>query len=297
VVPVAAAAAGQAVALRLIVILKITGGAQALAAAFMRLPDPETKPGPRTRLSLRILIRNRPFLRLLAAWFVNGLANGFPMVLFAFFVTHVLAGGEGERNFLLLLYFAAGIAGVPLWLWLSGRFEKHRVWCAAMIFNCLAFATAGLLGPGDIIAFAAICVATGMALGADLALPPAIQADVVDYDTLKSNGKRAGFFFALWNMATKLALAAAVGIAFGVLDISGFDAQASKQTETATSTLVFLYAIAPIFLKSIAVMLTYGFPIDAARQAVIRRRLQQREDRDARQTGASGSVTDGRPGN
>lgn len=297
VVPVAAATASQADALRLIVILTIVGGALALAAAFMRLPDPETRTGPRTRLSLRILVRNKPFLRLLAAWFVNGLANGFPMVLFAFFVTHVLAGSDGERNVLLLLYFAAGIVGVPLWFWLSGRFEKHRVWCAAMVFNCVAFATAGLLGPGDIIAFAAICLATGLALGADLALPPAIQADVVDFDTLKSNDKRAGILFAFWNMATKLALAAAVGIAFGLLDISGFDAQASKQTETARNTLVLLYAIAPIFLKSIAIMLTYKFPIDAARQAVIRRRLQQREDRDVRQTGASGSVTDGRPGN
>jgi Na+/melibiose symporter-like transporter len=297
-VPVLAVSASQGDALRLIVLITLAGGAAALAMAFIRLPDrPEGSNTAGAGLAWRLLATNRPFLRLLVAWFVNSLANGFPMVLFAFFVTHALAGGEAERNFLLLLYFASGLVGVPLWLWLAARFEKHRVWCGAMIFNCIAFASACLLGPGDIAAFAAICVATGLALGADLALPPAIQADVVDYDTLRSRRRRAGLYFALWNMATKLALAAAVGIAFGLLDSAGFDAKAEEQTETARNALVLLYAAAPIFLKSIAVMLTYGFPIDAGRQAVIRRRLQQREDRDVPQTGASGRDTDSRPGN
>ena len=53
-----------------------------------------------------------------------------------------------------------------------------------------------------------------MGLGADLVLPPALQADVVDFDRLRSGQARAGLFFALWSMSTKLALALAVGITF-----------------------------------------------------------------------------------
>ncbi|MEQ9199700.1 MAG: MFS transporter, partial [Rhodospirillales bacterium] len=199
-------------------------------------------------------------------------------------VTHALGGTDAERNWLLLLYFGAGVAGVPLWMKLAERVQKHRVWSGAMIFNCAAFAFAAFLGPGDVAIFAIVCLTTGLALGADLALPPAIQADVVDYDTLKSGRKRAGIYFAFWNMATKFALAGAVGIAFVSLDIIGFDAQSDNQPETAITGLVFLYAIMPIILKFLAVTLIYRFPIDAARQAVIRRRLQQRADRAERET-------------
>ena len=59
-------------------------------------------------------------------------------------------------------------------------------------------------------------------LGADLALPPAIQADVADWDRLRHRRDRTAGLFSLWNMATKLALAAAAGTALVVdLDPQG----------------------------------------------------------------------------
>jgi Na+/melibiose symporter-like transporter len=268
----------------LIVLVTLAGGATALTVALGTVPDRSHHSGRQStrtiRESARIITGNRPFLRLLAAWLLNGLANGLPMVLFAFFVTHRLGGTEADRNWLLLVYFGAGVAGIPFWLWLSGREQKHRVWTAAMVFNCIAFLFAAFLGEGYILAFAVICIATGLALGADLALPPAIQADVVDFDSLRSGRRRAGLYFAFWNMATKFALAIAVLLGFGLLDIAGFNADRQEQTETAVNMLVFTYAVLPIFLKSAAIALIYRFPIDAARQAVIRRRLTQLEHRN-----------------
>ncbi len=272
--------------LKLIVMATLVGGAISLAAALRFVPDPvPARPTDnQTPIKFSIYLQNKPFMRLLSAWLLNGLANGFPTVLFAFFVTHVLGGTDTERNWLLLLYFGAGVAGVPLWMKLAERVQKHRVWSGAMIFNCAAFALAAFLGPGDVPVFAIVCLTTGLALGADLALPPAIQADVVDYDTLKTGRRRAGIYFAFWNMSTKFALAGAVGIAFLSLDILGFDAQAGEQSAAATDGLIFLYAIMPILLKFCAVALIYKFPIDAGRQAVIRQRLQQRERRAERET-------------
>ena len=72
------------------------------------------------------------------------------------------------------------------------------------------------------MAFAAICVLSGASLGADLAIPASMQADVIDLDRVVSGRRRTAFFFALWSMASKLALAMAVGIAFPVLGAIGF---------------------------------------------------------------------------
>ena len=124
---------------------------------------------------------NAPFRRLLSAFLVNGLANGLPATLFLFFVQSRLASPDAAGP-LLVLYFVCGIAGVPLWLWLARRFSKHRAWALGMILACAAFAFAPFLGPGDVIAFGAVVVVTGFALGADVVLPASMQADVIEVD-------------------------------------------------------------------------------------------------------------------
>lgn len=222
----------------------------------------------------RGLLRNRPFLRLLAAWTVNGLATGVPATLFPFFVGSVLALGETAKGLFLLLYFLSAVAAVPLWLRLARRLEKHRVWCLAMILACAAFLWVPLLGPGDGAAFAVVCLVTGAALGADLALPPAMQADVVDYGALKERGRpRAGLYFALWTMATKLALAAAVALALPAVGLFGFDPQAAVQPPGALAALAVIYAGLPTVAKVVAIALVWGHPLTRRRHAAIRRRL------------------------
>jgi Na+/melibiose symporter-like transporter len=139
-----------------------------------------------------------------------------------------------------------------------------------MIYACAVFALVPMLGPGDVRAYAVICVLTGLALGADLALPPAIQADVVDIDTAGDGEQRTGLYFALWSVATKAALALSGGVALIVLDSVGFVAGGANEPG-AISALVGLYAVAPIVLKLVAVALMWRFSLD--REAHDRLRL------------------------
>ncbi len=227
--------------------------------------------------SWRALGRNAPFLRLVAAWVLNGLATGIPASLFPFFVTWVLDLGKAAEGLFLVLYFLAAVAGVPLWLRVARRLEKHRAWCAAMLAACAAFAVVPLLGPGDGLAFGLVCLVTGLALGADLALPPAMQADVVDYGTLREGAARPGLYFALWSMATKLALALAVVVALPAVGAVGFDPALDTQAPGALVGLAMIYAGLPVVLKLGAVALVWGHPLTAGRHAVIRRRLEQRQ--------------------
>lgn len=230
------------------------------------------------REGLPHLLANRPFQRLLVAFFFNGLANGLPATLFLFFVARVLQA-EAQQGALLVLYFLCGVVGVPLWLRLAARIGKHRTWCFAMILACLGFLPAALLGPGDTTAFAVVCVLTGLALGADMILPGAQQADVIDLDTAASGAQRTGLYLAFWGLATKLALALAVGIAFPLLEWSGFRAQGNGSEGLAM--LAFLYAGLPVALKAVAIALMWNFPVDAAMQDRIRAEITARQSASA----------------
>ena len=172
----------------------------------------------------RVLTGQPLFGRLILAFFVNSAANALPAGLFLFFVGQRL-GAPTWGGPLLIVYFGAAVLAAPLWPWLVRRHAKHRVWCWAMIYGCVVFGAALLLREGDLVAFTFICVLSGAALGADLSLPSAIQADVVDLDTARSGEQRTGAFFALWSLAQKFALAGSGGAALIVLGWIGFSAQ------------------------------------------------------------------------
>lgn len=250
-----------------------------LAVAFV----PEHPPRARQRAlgwkrGFGGLYRNRPFRRLLIAYLVNSIANGLPATLFLLFVAHVLESPDWSGP-LLLVYFACGVLAIPVWLRVSQRYGKHRTWMAAMLGTTLAFLFVPLLGPGDVTWFMAICVLTGIGLGADLTLPASMQADVIDLDTLKSGRERAGVYFAAWGMVTKLALALAVGIAFPLLDLAGFDAKSATHSDTSLFALAGLYSLAPSLFKLAAIGLFVGYPITAARQRRIQRLIVARRGR------------------
>jgi len=248
-------------------------GLPAFYLLLRRVPRP--RPMARAGSGWEGITANRLFLRLLGSWFANGLANGIPAVLFPLYCAYVLTVDDQTRNLLLALYFGSAVAGIPLWLALSRRLSRHHAWLLAMGITCPAFAVAALLGPGDVAAFALICLVTGLCLGADLALPPAIQADVADWDRLRFRRNRTAALFALWGMATKLALALAAGLSLPALGALGLEGEAPPAL--AVGALALTYALVPCILKLVAMALMHGLPLTRARQAAVAARLRRRD--------------------
>jgi glycoside/pentoside/hexuronide:cation symporter, GPH family len=226
------------------------------------------------RQGLVLLRHNRPFRRLVLAWICNGTANAVPATLFLLFVTHVLEAPE-HAGPLLLVYFGVGIAALPVWLHLARRLGKHRVWTLSMALASTFFVWVPLLGSGDVAWFYLITVLTGLSLGVDLALPASMQADVIDQDTADGGGERAGLFFGLWGMATKLALALAVGLGFPLLGLVGFSTEGGN-TPQALLVLALAYAALPVLFKLAAMALVWRFPIDERAQHALRARIDER---------------------
>jgi Na+/melibiose symporter-like transporter len=285
-IPVLVSAETRAEEIKTLAIVTLLLGAVFIAFLLWRVPDfaaqqkRAAKPKPEKlsvtfRLGLRSLRDNGLFVRLLAAWMINGLAAGLPAVCFPLFVRYYLELDQDSENVLILIYFVAAILAIPVWVWLSSQLGKHRVWCLAMLLAIAAFGFVPFLGTGDAIAFGIICLVTGSALGADLALPPAIQADVDDWDCYRFGARRTALLFALWNMTNKLAMALAAGIALPILGAFGLtDAGAEKSG--ALIVLVLIYAVIPVVLKLGAIGMMWRFPLDAVHQVAIRRRLLRR---------------------
>lgn len=247
--------------------------------AVLAVPDPRppaAAPNPASgdwRAGWRVLAGNRPFGLLIAAYLLNGAANGLTATLFFLFAERVLILPDQAQLF-LVAYFACGIVSVPLWLMIARRLGKHRAWSAGLAAACLGFAAVPFLGAGDGGLFLAVCILTGLCLGSDLALPASMQADVVDVDRAKSGSRRTGLYFSLWSMATKLSLALAAGVALPALDLAGFRADMPGDGG-GLWMLTLLYGGVPIAIKLAAIACVWRFPLDA--EAVQRLQSDLRE--------------------
>ena len=185
--------------------------------------------------------------RFFAVCFLTHLAAAMPGVMVLFFIRDYL-GAEDLSGLFLSLYFIAGAVLMPVWVKLARVTSKQKAWLISMLLAIITFGGACVLQPGDVVAYGIICVLSGMALGADLALPPSLLADRINAH--KDEGQ-ATQYYALLAFIPKVAIAIASGVSFMILDQLGFVAGADN-TPQALQGLITLYALVPCGIKLLA---------------------------------------------
>jgi Na+/melibiose symporter-like transporter len=169
-----------------------------------------------------------------------------------FFITDRLQTPESQGGY-LATYFVAAAASLPLWLRAVARWGQARAWSGGMLLAVAAFAWAAALGAGDRVGFFVVCAASGAALGADLAIPSALLAQVIQRAGLA--GRAEGAFFGWWNAANKLNLALAAGLALPLLQALGY--APGQRDPAALQALTLAYCLLPCLLKLAAAALLY----------------------------------------
>ncbi|MDR3066857.1 MULTISPECIES: MFS transporter [Comamonas] len=195
---------------------------------------------------------NAGFRRLLAIFMLNGVAAAIPATLLPFFVADRLQASALQPA-LLLCFFGAAALGLPLWVKAVSHWGLAPSWRIGMLTSVLAFGFTPWLGEGDGMAFAVICLASGLALGADLALPGALLTGVIHESG--DGGRSEGRYLGWWTCATKLNLALAAGLALPLLSAAGYRSGASEPA--GLQALAWAYGGLPCLLKLAAAALLW----------------------------------------
>jgi Na+/melibiose symporter-like transporter len=187
---------------------------------------------------------------------VNGIAAAIPATLFLFFAADRLQLPT-QAGLFLVAYFVAAAISLPVWAKASAAIGESRAWLIAMLLSVAVFVWTVQLEAGALLPFALICVLSGVALGADLALPPALLAGVIA--AAGHSGEREGAYFGLWTFATKMNLALAAGISLPLLSWLGY--VPGQANDEGLRALVIAYAILPCVLKLAAAALLWRAPL------------------------------------
>lgn len=194
-----------------------------------------------------------PFRRLLVVFMCNGIASAIPAALMLFFAQDRLQATQPHIAMFLVLYFTSGALSMPFWIRAVQRLGLERAWLAGMLLAVTCFAWTAGLESGQVMAFGVICALSGVALGADLAVPGALLALLIERRGVQ--GVHDGTYLGWWNLTTKVNLALAAGAALPLLQWLGYtpgshDAQALQR-------LAWIYALLPCALKLMAAWLLH----------------------------------------
>jgi GPH family glycoside/pentoside/hexuronide:cation symporter len=251
----------------------LVGTAVWCVIALKELPQ-RILPQPSGLLSgLALVVRNRPFMVLLASYTISAIGNNLPATLILYYVQYVLQVDSAEL--FLLLYLVVGIVFLPGWVALARRIGKKRAWIGSMALNTGAFVGVFFLGPGDVMAYALLVGLSGIGFGATLALPSAIQADVIDYDELLTGERREGQYIGLWSIAKKLAAAVGIGVGLSLLGLAGYVPN-QPQSADVQFMLRVLYALVPCLCNAAAIVIALYYPISETVHQQIRQQIMGR---------------------
>ena len=185
--------------------------------------------------------------RLLLFVFLNALPVAVTSTLYLFYVDHVL-GLDALGGALLILFFLSAAFSAPFWTRWAEQYGGLQVLRISMLVSIPSFIWAYNLNAGEVIAFSIICFATGLSLGADMTILPAIFAK-----RLAKTKHDANAGFGIWNFSNKLALALTAGILLPIMEFAGFETQ-DMRSSLSREILTISYAIIPCGLKILALI-------------------------------------------
>jgi Na+/melibiose symporter-like transporter len=248
---------------------------------------PEPRRRVRTRrlgvVDLWLALRNTPPLQyFLVTQILFGLATGAVASLFVIYAGRYLGLSDKIPHIAMPMTLAMA-AGMPLWLQIMKRVDKHRAWAAAGVgmIATLALVPAIAPGPGALGPMIAIMVSFGFFLGLSSIALPSLLADLVDYDLWKNGKDRAAIFFSFQALVTKLNQAVGGAIALYIPTLFGFSGKGDMTADSALG-LQLAFIAWPILLLVPMIALAWRYPLDRRAHGILARRLQSRPEPAAR---------------
>ncbi len=231
------------------------------------------------REGIRLLWKNGPMRRVLIIVLMVIFGEAFRNAVSLFFIRDII--GVPTIGAAYFFYFVAGLGAIPFWLWLGRTIGKHLAFGGTLILVAMVSAANLFLSYGDYLAFFLLFIVKGFCFGGLQFLPVAMLADVVDVDTARSGGRRAGSYFAILGLTDKLAVALGTGMALNVVGLLGFDPSGdlSASTDIGILSLRLVYCCGPIFFYTIALFYLWSYPLTPARHERLRQRIARKQDR------------------
>ncbi|MCL6581566.1 MAG: glycoside-pentoside-hexuronide (GPH):cation symporter [Firmicutes bacterium] len=222
-----------------------------------------------------LTLRNRPFRAALAVYLLTWVAIDVVQAVFLYFLDHVM-GLESAAEGIFGLLFVVAAASLPLWVWVSGRWDKKVAYLAGAALLGGVLVAVAFLRPGMVGAAYALAAVAGVGVSAAHVSPWSMVPDCIEYDELTTGRRREGQHYGFLTFAQKLASSGAIFLTGAVLEAAGYVA-GSAQPASALAAMRLLLGPAPAAALGLAALVLLAFPVGRAEHARLLAALEARQ--------------------
>ena len=233
--------------------------------------------------SLKLTLRSKPFLLILAFAVLFSLGTNIPLSFGPYITTfHVCGGDQGDASLITgmagTIGLALAIASLPLFNLLSCRIGKTRTLGICVSMQIMAHAGSWWFYnpefPSLIIVQKALIYISNAGLWVML---PSMVADTVDYDELSTGERREGSFASIFSWILKVSMTLGLALSGPFLEWSGFriDLGPSQPAEV-MDTMRLAFTLLPAFSLLLSGAVLFFYRLGPARMAEIRAELERR---------------------
>jgi GPH family glycoside/pentoside/hexuronide:cation symporter len=166
--------------------------------------------------STTITLHNKPFQVFLISWGLFWFASTLMLEVVPYIVTEICQQPEANALYFYLPPVFVSVICYPIVTRLSLRKGKKTVFSYSLLASGLAFLLLAFIGEGLRLPLLAqgilwMALQTAVMTGAQM-LPPAITADITDYDQRMTGQQREGSYYAVWGIFDQLCSGLAVSL-------------------------------------------------------------------------------------
>ncbi len=234
------------------------------------------KERPALRQSLRLVLRNKPFLFGLGIFLTTWISIVILQDSLAYFIKHVVER-EAQSELIMATVFVTAILVLPLWNWISQRSSKRWAYIGGIAFWAVVqIVLVTVTAQTSLAVILVLCFLAGIGVAAAHVLPWAIIPDAIEWGELQSGQRSEGMTYSLVTLLRKAATSIAIPATLWLLQLTGYDGLAEQQPASAILGLRLVIGPIPAVLLCLGIVFAFFYPLTRRKHAEVVDELERR---------------------
>jgi GPH family glycoside/pentoside/hexuronide:cation symporter len=228
------------------------------------------------RGSIAALRNNPPFVFSLVIYLFTWVTVAIIQLIMLYYIKHVVHQ-EARSDLIMATIFIVAMAALPLWEWISRRWNKRRAYIAGIAFLAAVLLALSALNPSiGMPLILVICVLAGIGVSAAHIIPWSMLPDAIEYGELQTGERHEGVYYSLITLVQKIATSIVLPLVLLILDRSGYVPNGAVQPESAVNGIRLIAGPIPAALLGLGILFAVFYPLGRENYTAIARTLEAR---------------------
>jgi GPH family glycoside/pentoside/hexuronide:cation symporter len=242
-------------------------------------PEYQALPAPPLRQSFRIAAANKAFLIAIGIYLLTWIPIDLIQFVLVFLLRDYFGLSNDDVNVVFFLLFGTAILALPLWVWVSHRWNKNRAYQVGIAFLAVVLVALSFTAPGQPVLTVVLAIMAGIGLSAAHAIPLAMLPDTIEWDELRTSNRQEAAYYSVVTLTQKLIGAATIALTGALLTATGYvqttDSSAA-QPESAINAIRLLVGLLPAAIFVAGIVLCHFYPLTRERHARLLRAIEKK---------------------